>query len=458
MKSRLIFTFGLFLSVALCCGAQAQMTWENYKEAVLQCNPQLKNYQLETEKAQTEIMRAKSLLDPVFSAKLGEKTLDGKTYYRQRGAEITLPTLWGVDLTGSLSEMTGDRLNNSDTRGGLFQLGVQVPLLQGLLYNKRRAELQKAEIYLEIKKNEWIIYKNNLLLDAAKAYLNYSKNYQLLQINLTAYKNNAERYSMIRQSIELGERPAIDSAEAKTQIQYYLMRAEEQNTMLHNNFAVLQQYAPCAEGLLPVPNESVSQLTEKWLNPYLLAPADSLISNNPYTKYYAYKDELLSIQQRLNRQMLLPIADFKYNFLSKTSKDFRPLPLFEDNYQYSVKLEIPLFMRAARAGIEYTKIEEAQNQNDRLAKVLEMQTKYAQYRNDYQLYQKNTETVTELVRLNQQLLEGEKILFANGEGSLFLINTRENKLIDIQEKSVETQTKLAESLLKLRWSLAMMDE
>jgi len=47
------------------------------------------------------------------------------------------------------------------------------------------------------------------------------------------------------------------------------------------------------------------------------------------------------------------------------------------------------------------------------------------------------------------LLEAEKTKFSIGESSVFLLNSRENKLFEAQEKLLETRSKTAVSALKV---------
>jgi outer membrane protein TolC len=51
----------------------------------------------------------------------------------------------------------------------------------------------------------------------------------------------------------------------------------------------------------------------------------------------------------------------------------------------------------------------------------------------------------------KKLLKAEEIRFENGESSIFLINSRENKKIDAQEKLINLKAKVIKSYNKLKW-------
>ena len=73
-------------------------------------------------------------------------------------------------------------------------------------------------------------------------------------------------------------------------------------------------------------------------------------------------------------------------------------------------------------------------------------------------YQQEVENYNEQISLAEQnlnnyekLLKAEEIRFKNGESSIFLINSRENKKIDAQEKLINLKAKVIKSYNKLKW-------
>jgi hypothetical protein len=48
-------------------------------------------------------------------------------------------------------------------------------------------------------------------------------------------------------------------------------------------------------------------------------------------------------------------------------------------------------------------------------------------------------------------LQGEELKFKLGESSLFLINSRESKLIEVNEKVLRTEFKLEKAKIKSLW-------
>jgi outer membrane protein TolC len=59
--------------------------------------------------------------------------------------------------------------------------------------------------------------------------------------------------------------------------------------------------------------------------------------------------------------------------------------------------------------------------------------------------------------LNQQaLLKAEEMRFSIGESSMFLVNARENKLLETSQKLVELKTKFFKSLINIQWAAGQL--
>jgi hypothetical protein len=54
------------------------------------------------------------------------------------------------------------------------------------------------------------------------------------------------------------------------------------------------------------------------------------------------------------------------------------------------------------------------------------------------------------------LQKGEEVRFANGESSLFLINAREQKTIEAEQKTIELKAKYQKSAIGVRWAAGLL--
>jgi hypothetical protein len=128
-----------------------KLSHQEFLTIVKRYHPLAFKYQLQNKIAEAEITRARGNFDPVLAGKLGEKNIDGTQYYQQKNIELDIPTWYGININGAYNYLDGEKLNNSDTKGGLAQFGITVPLAKNLLYDKRRAMLDQAKFAMKIR-------------------------------------------------------------------------------------------------------------------------------------------------------------------------------------------------------------------------------------------------------------------------------------------------------------------
>jgi outer membrane protein TolC len=184
----------------------------------------------------------------------------------------------------------------------------------------------------------------------------------------------------------------------------------------------------------------------------LIDQIESQNLNNHFSiQYYFQKQNILESERRLKWQSFLPKLDFTYNFFNKENYRADYLPLFDNNFQYGLKLEIPVFQREARANYQIAKLKIEQNTLDTQFKIRELETKILTYKNEVINYHSQIDIARDNLSNYQRLLQAEEIRYSNGESSLFLINSRENKMIDAQEKFILLNNKFLKSYNKLKW-------
>lgn len=453
----------LLLSMGFSCqlifGQQYhQLSLLEFLTIVKHFHPLAESYQMDQEIARAEVQRARGQVDPVLGAKTGAKTIDQVDYYEESNVHLRIPTWYGVMFEGSFNHIEGQKLNNSDTRGGLYQFGVTVPLARNLIYNQQRAILDQAQAALRMTEAEQVMLTNALLAEAESVYWQWAKSYESLTLLSEAVKVNQLRIEMVRKSHLYGESAAIDTTEALTQLQTYRLREQQayldfvKSTQELQLFLWTENHEIRELNEWTVPSDRLGGYNLKDLYPGLLADVEAqLIDAHASLRVYLQKQDILTSEQRLKRQALLPKIDFTYNFLNKQHYKTDVFPLFLDNYQYSIKLEIPIFLRQARADYRITRHKLVQNQLDIDFKRQEILTKIENYKNEIINYQQQLQTMALAAANQQKLLSAEETKYSNGESSLFLINTRENSLIEIQEKEIETKLKAVRSYSQLKW-------
>lgn len=421
-------------------------------------HPLALKYQLQNRLAEQEITRARGGFDPVLAGKLGEKNIDGTKYYEQKNVELGIPTWYGIDVHGSYNHLDGQKLNNSDTKGGLYQFGITIPLAKNLLYDKRRAMLDQAKFGLKMTEAEQVVLTNALLLEAENTYWEWVQNYEIYKLRSEIVDINKDRLKLTKKTFEFGEKPAIDTIEALSQLQSFELQQRDAFLSFVKSTQQIQlylwkddqQFYELSEMIYP--SENLNEHLAYSDFEFLINDINSRqINMHRSILYYDQKQNILESERRLKWQSFLPKVDFTYNFFNKENYSADHLPLFDHNFQYGLKLEIPVFQREARANYQMAKIKLDQNQLDTNMKIRELDVKIETYKNEIQNYHTQIDLSKNNLLNYRKLLYAEETRYSNGESSLFLINSRENKVIEAQEKFISIKTKFLKSFNKLKW-------
>ena len=89
--------------------------------------------------------------------------------------------------------------------------------------DKRRAALQQAKIFRNQSEQERLQVINNLLFDAYNAYWQWAGSYQLYTVYTKYLQLSSERFRLVNIAYRNGDRAAMDTLEAFTQIQNFEM-------------------------------------------------------------------------------------------------------------------------------------------------------------------------------------------------------------------------------------------
>lgn len=448
----------LVSALLFCINGMAQkiFTDADLVNAVARFHPVARSAGIGVAIAKADIRTARGAFDPVLSVDNARKDFDGINYYDQQFTEVKIPTWYGIEVTGGTESINGIRTNPEETKGSINYLGVSFPLLQGLLMDKRRAALQQAKIYFNESEQLRRSAVNDLLLEALSAYWNWWEYYQQLTIVRNAVLNASQRMNMVKRAWQLGDRPAIDTVDAYTQVQQFQQMELEMLMRLANAQLELSTFLWTANGTAYTLPEDVAPMTVTSTGNWMLDSLVQAASQHPELQAYQFKLQALEVDRRYKFQSLLPKVDLKYNRLGRdVSKTFQGA-WFNNNYRFGVAVSVPLRLsegrgsyQAARLKIQQTTLEQMNKQVQVTAKVKQGYTEWQQALRQVQLQQ-------QLVASYNALLKGEETRFLNGESSMFLVNARELKAIEAQQKQVEIQHKLQSSAVKLQWSAGIL--
>ena len=431
--------------------AQTRFTEEEFLSVVRQFHPVARQAGLGVRIARAGLLASRGAFDPSVKLQQNDKIFDGTNYYDVQGGELKIPTWYGIDLYAGMEQQLGDRLNPEETRGRMSYVGIGLPV-QHLLMDKRRAALQQAKLFVRESEAVQLAQVNELLGEALTDYWTWWEQYQLYRLVDSSLTNALQRLNLVRTSVRLGERAAIDTVEALTQVQSFTLQKADAFTRLQKARFSLSVHLWKEDGeayLLPekvVPQEP-SPVTAPTLDELLTASA-----THPELQQYNFQLSALQVERRLKFFNLFPDLDLKYQQLGKGYSLGKPVsnPWFQNNYRFGVSLSVPLRLSQGRGEYQAARLKIEQTGLKQDYKRAQIGAKLRQF---YVEWQQTTEQVNVQDRLvaNYLVLQrGEETKFFNGESSLFLINTREQKTLESKQKLIELKAKNRRALAGLQ--------
>ena len=144
---------------------------------------------------------------------------------------------------------------------------------------------------------------------------------------------------------------------------------------------------------------------------------------------------------------MLPKLEVSYNFLTSQVSNFNELSTGQ--YKTFVNLKIPLFMRKQRADLRIAKLKIKDLAYETFDTKLALENKFKITNRQLVSYQNQGVLLSEMIEDYKRLLSGEERKFQIGESSLFLVNTREQKLVETRIKENNLAIDYLELLLQL---------
>lgn len=442
-----------FVNIAFLAIGQDSATvlrYETYMEAVLRHHPLAQKAELKIKLAAAEMLGAKGNLDPILNSSWDQKNFDDKLYFRHYGGNISLPTKLGIDIVGGYNFAEGSFVDpeNSITGRGLWNAGIEVNILQGLIVNERKIALDKAEVFQGLAEVEQKNMLNDLLYDATYAYLVWQQFYAanaILNENIAIADTYFENTKI---SYLNGEKTTLDTLEAYIALQDALITLQKNDTDLLKARFSLENFLWLDQKPIQLLEMTIPQPVQDYIfDPILLLDIPS-IENNPAIVIVKNKIALAQLDQRLKQEKLKPKLKLKYNPLLATTNQ-SIVPIYSPNdYKWGMEFTMPLLFRSAKADVQRGKIKLQELEFDLQNKSNELQNKIE---NSYQQQQILTQQMT-MLQSNLEgyklLLDGENEKFRLGESSVFILNKRQEKYITSQLKLIELNIKRQTELLK----------
>ncbi|WP_304238690.1 TolC family protein [Jiulongibacter sediminis] len=460
MRRKLKNSLLLFL-ISPVIWAQDVLTPDAFMKIIGENHPVAKQADLRIGQSAAEVLSSKGIFDPVFAYDRDEKRLSGDQYYRYDQPELSLFTPLGIKVKTGIESSGGEYLNPQRTPGVLSYAGVELPVLRGLLLDKKRATLQKARIYQQSADVEKRSMINDLYVQALGTYWDWAAAFKQLTVLEQNLENARKRLELTKVLFENGDKALADTVEAAGQV----IALELDITSVRQEFLKkgvgLSEFLWDTDGEAYLPAPTVRPDTLFFNRPPELFNTGELISQlnlHPDLMIYDFKLKGLEVEQRLKRQDILPELNLKANLLSKDYYSFEGAynPYLTNNYKFGISFNMPLFLREGRGQYQKASLKIDETQWALRLKRQQLETKIRQYDTELRALQQQIGLSQNLVANYQRLLDLEELRFSQGESSLFVINSRQNKLLDSYTKLIQLQAKYLQSWFKQQWVAGLL--
>ena len=464
--SRLIFLF--FICFSVNGMAQEPLSMNQYLKWVAMEHPAIKEAKQRWLQSQNLLLMAKGNFDPSLNFGIERKKFDGKNYYTISENQLTIPTRWGLKFKAGYDFTSGNFLNPLDVRpiNGQALLGMDIPLLQGLFFDEYRLILREAELNMSVQKIGLEQVENDVLLDAAKAYLDWYVAYQQRDVQNQALILAKNRLKDMVTSFLAGDKPTIDTIEVYVNVLTresslfevsldYTLATQEMGNYLWRNVQPVnpENYFPLATSELDPKLENDS---ETWVQNTLSGNLDLLILRLTGNQYQLERKWVLEqFKPNLNLQFnaLATGPSFNQEF-DVRSDNF----LLENNYKLGLSARIPILYRKERGKLQLIDNKMKEWEYKTIDKTQYWITKAKQYFSAFETLDAQVKNLQNQTNQLNALLDAEKIKFSAGESSVFLLNTREQKNLEITMKYIKIKGDWLKSYYTLLWTSGQLSK
>lgn len=434
---------------------------EDLQLLVFRYHPVVKQAALLSEHAQANVLQSLGYFDPALKAGFNRKLFGDTEYYNNWNSELKIP-LWlaGADLKVGYDRSAGN-YTNPQTRTpseGLAGVGLSIPLGQGLIIDARRNTLRQSKMMVEYAEAERLKQINSIWYAVVKDYWNWYYAYREFSLVAEGVELAERRFKALSRQTAIGDKPVIDSVEAYITVQERIIQKEKTKIELQNAQLVLSNHLWNEQGdPLELPLNAVPQHIDENITKPAQSVLDTLIGEaairHPELLKLRSKGAQLAIERSFRQELLKPKLNVSGTLISSRTSFNSHVPGYYDfnwsNYKLGIEFAFPLFLRSERGKLQQVKIKQRELDYDLQQTEREITNKILASYNDLSAYSSQLYVQVQSIINQQTLLKGESQKFDLGESTLFLINNRESKLIDMKIKRERMISGYQKSLAEL---------
>ena len=449
MKKYSISILALLLSAmtSIECYGNDTLYIKDYLQIVIENHPLVQKADINNDIAAAQVFKGKGALDPKIYSDYDAKQFEEIDYFTVWQSEVKIPTVLPLDFSVGYERNDGEFLNaeNSVPSNGLVYGTINLSILRGFLFDEQRYNIKSAEIKGLKSQIEREIIIREIIFQAINSYIEWAAANNNLDINNDFLDLVQDRHQNVVQLFINGDSPAVDTIESRlnlNSVEKLFLESRSKIVKSEQNVSLFiwndsNQPLQLNTGIKPMDIEGL--IVELQELSYINNPD---FNNDPLIEKIDNDTESIELDTKLEKENLKPQLDLKYNTIVNLGKDeLNPTFTFND-YKYAVGFQYPIRNRKTRGQLRINKSLRLKNEFDKIEYLGRLNNKYVGLL--YQQELRNDIVVTSLEKQkNSQLLyDAEQLKFELGESSVFLINSRERKLLEAQTELVKSYQSL----------------
>jgi outer membrane protein TolC len=331
---------------------------------------------------------------------------------------------------------------------GEYYLKLQIPLIRDFINNSANIKEKSAKLNEIIA--DFVLFRTKLkiLENSSNAYWDWFASKKILDVETDLQELISKQVGFVEEQANQGNLPQIAVIEAKRELQSRIGRVNLATRSLQNSAITLSKFLWSAEGApLGIPNES--QLPKAFPQPYKIEVEDiqsakiQSLKTRPEFKALDLSREISTLEKKLAKNQMLPRLDAYVN-QGYEAGDNSIGPVTE----LGLNLLLPLRVRTAKGQMQQAdlKIKQINIQERQLLQnvFMEIEDAASQLNTAYDRY---LATFNEF-QLSQELEDAEKIIFEQGDSTLFVVIRRQRDRVSANIEMIKALSEYYKALAK----------
>lgn len=441
------------LSMAQGAGG-TQLTLRGFVQSIDSNFPKLLSADAERRLAIAKLLEKSGAFDPILTHV--SEYLRVQDIFTPGKAKDAIHNESRVDLLtrSGMKVFAGMRLNPNDTKtpfvptgnSGEYYAGVSVPLLRGRAVNEKTIAETQARLTQPVAQQVYLAARMEVLIKAAGIYWEWlgAKSRLLVSNNLLAIAE--QRVNQIKERVKGGDAPALEITEAEQEIErrkagvVKAQRDLQKTSIQMSVYLWRQNLTPDTVPLLDA-MPSLNPFPERVSDESWAAARKLAIQQRPELKRISAERKIVMAELQLAKNQLLPVMDAYALQGADTGKNgIGPV------VRGGVNLSIPLRQRTARGLIlaAETKLQKLtfDEAAERQRITAEIDDVVSAINTSFDKYSALAAEVDKA----KSVESGEKLRFAAGDSTLFLVNQRERATAEAQFRLIDAHVEYLQAL------------